>query len=95
MYSKINDILKDRPSINDLYQDLIDALTDNPNSCLTGGGTCPDSHPAELDGAFLVKMLNYNPKNFVRNSWCLIAISIGFRILAYCILAFRFRAANR
>lgn len=87
--------IDERPTLEDALDQLVDAIANNPNSCLSGTGYCPESHPAKIDGAFLVETLNYEPANFVRNSWLLVVLSVGFRVLAYAVLAFRFRAANR
>ena len=53
------------------------------------------SHPVLLDGSMIVSELKYDVANFQRNAWLLVTLAIGFRIMAYGALAFRFRKANR
>ena len=53
------------------------------------------SHPVLLDGTLIIGELNYDPSNFTRDAGLLITLAIVFRIIAYGVMAFRFRKANR
>lgn len=83
------------PDFEQMYEDFIYNLTHSPQSCLAYDDFCPESAPVKFDGLMIVETLKYNPGNFTRNTWMLLVLSIVFRILAYGVLAYRFRAANR
>lgn len=48
-----------------------------------------------VNGSVVLEAYGYKEENFWRNIGCLCALAVGFRVIAYWILVFKFRSANR
>jgi len=83
------------PTVDEL-RDLLEDYVFSNDSCLVKDLIkCPESHPVVMDGTSIIPEVNYNPANFQRDAGLLVVIAIAFRVMAYAVLAFRFRSANR
>merc|ERR1712212_268557 len=58
--------------------------TDNPNKLYT-----------YTTGDTILAPFSYKPEYYWRNMGCLAALAVGFRLIGYLVLAFKFRKANR
>ena len=56
---------------------------------------CPEDYPFLGDGSFIVAQYGYNIENYTRNCIALAGLAIGWRLLAYLYLCYRFRPSNR
>ena len=56
---------------------------------------CPEDFPFLGDGSFIVAQYGYDIENYTRNCIALAGLAIGWRVLAYLYLCFRFRPSNR
>lgn len=48
-----------------------------------------------VPGDFILDTFGYKVEHYWRNVGCLIALAVGFRMIAYFVLSFKFRKANR
>ena len=71
------------PNLSEIYDEFLDALVDPETSCLSGVDFCPEEFPALVNGTVILENLGFEPQNFIRNTWCLLGLAVGFRILAY------------
>ena len=71
------------PNLSEIYDEFLDALVDPETSCLSGVDFCPEEFPALVNGTVVLENLGFEPQNFIRNTWCLLGLAVGFRVLAY------------
>lgn len=78
------------PNLSEIYDEFLEALVDPETSCLSGVDFCPDEFPALVNGTVILENLGFEPQNFIRNTWCLLGLAVGFRVLAYLAMDLKF-----
>jgi len=85
--------IQDENNDNDLYCECIQA--DRCVEEMSSGNGIAKTLYQYRSGDQILEPFSYKSEYYWRNVGCLAALAIGFRLIGYLVLAFKFRKANR